>query len=95
MRKSNHVFSDPANGGILNLNQLQAKPSGPSLFSSALNIEKLLVQNSLCCMNSNDVPFDFGKPYSLSPAPAPAPAPPAFIHSFQKEDSFNEFKKFV
>ena len=90
MRKSNHVFSDPANGGILNLNQLQSKASG-----SSLNIESLLL-STLCCMNSNDKPFDFDKPYTLSPAPAPAPAPPAFQPlPIQKEVSFNEFKKIV
>ena len=85
MRKSNNVFSDPANGGILNLNQLQSKPSG-----SSLNIESLLL-STLCCMNSNDKPLD--KPYTLSPAPAPPASKP--WGEIQKEDSFNEFKKFV
>ena len=90
MRKSNLVFSDPANGGILNLNQLQSKPSG-----SSLNIESLLL-STLCCMNSNDKPFDFDKPYTLSPAPPPPASKPwGGIHPIQKEDSFNEFKKFV
>ena len=84
MRKSNHVFSDPANGGILNLNQLQSKPSG-----SSLNIESLLL-STLCCMNSNSLKF---KPYTLSPAPAPPASKP--WGGIQKEDSFNEFKKFV
>ena len=92
MRKSNHVFSDPTDGGILNLNKLQSKPSG-----SPLNIGSLLL-STLCCINSK-VPFDFDKPNTLlpvSPAPALAPAPPAFKPlPIQKEVSLNEFKKFI
>ena len=84
MRKSNHVFSDPTNGGILNVNQLQSKPSG-----SSLNIESLLL-STLCCIKSNVK----DKPYTLSPLTAATAAPfaPAAPASLSIGD-FQQIKK--
>ena len=71
MRKSNQVFSDPANGGILNLNQIQSKPS-----SSSLDVQYLLLPNSLCCgLIKDDLKFKtilFQIP-ATSPPAAPSP----------------------
>ena len=87
MRKSNHVFSDPANGGILNSNNLQFKPSG-----SSLNIGALLIPNSLCCGNIDDF-------YAIKDSEilTPATRPPATLSpggGLQPDSSFKDFKEF-
>ena len=68
MRKSNQAFSDPANGGVLNLNQLHSKPS-----SSSMDVQSLLVPNSLCCGQNDDLdeiknPFQTQSPPTRPPA---------------------------
>ena len=87
MRKSNHVFSDPANGGILNLNQLQSKS-----FGSSLNIGSLLVPNSLCCGSIDDF-------YAIKDSEilTPATRPTATLSpggGLQPVSSFKDFKEF-
>ena len=87
MRKSNHAFSDPANGGILNSNLLQFKPSG-----SSLNIGSLLIPNSLCCGMIDDV--DKIKDFKIL---SPATRPPVTLSpgGIKSDDSLKDFKEFI
>ena len=89
MRKSNHVFSDPANGGILNSNLLQFKPSG-----SSLNIGSLLIPNSLCCGNIDDVDIKINDIKFLTAATRP-PATLSPGGGIKSDNTFKEFKQFI
>ena len=86
MRKSNQVFSDPANGGILNLNQIQYKPS-----SSSLDVQSLLLPNSLCCGKIKDdlkfqtIPFQIP---ATNPPAAPSPGGGFQIAHLQEDKKF-------
>ena len=83
MRKSNQVFSDPANGGILNLNQIQYKPS-----SSSLDVQSLLLPNSLCCGQiKDDLKFET-IPFQIPATSPPAAPSPGGGFKFVEEDKF-------